>query len=97
MTTRLRSGERKRYSYCGSKAALNIQSIIMQNHLKEDDIRVFLIDPGWLRTYLAGPGKSTTAPTEPEESAEKLVAFAQRNPPPEYMFHDLFGDRQFDW
>jgi NAD(P)-dependent dehydrogenase (short-subunit alcohol dehydrogenase family) len=97
MAARVRRGQRTRYSYCGSKAALNIQSILLQNHLAEYGIRVHLIEPGWLRTYLASNEKCTIAPTEPEESAERLVEFVLRDPPPEYMFHDLFQDRQFDW
>jgi NAD(P)-dependent dehydrogenase (short-subunit alcohol dehydrogenase family) len=97
MAARLRRGQKARYAYCASKAALNIQSILLQNHVAEFGIKVHLVEPGWLRTFLASKEKCTIAPTEPEESAERLVAFVQRNPPPEYMFHDLFQDRQFDW
>lgn len=97
MAARVRCRQRTRYAYCASKAALNIQSILLQNHVAEYGIRVHLIEPGWLRTFLASNEKCTIAPTEPEESAEKLVEFVQRNPPPDYMFHDLFQDRQFDW
>jgi NAD(P)-dependent dehydrogenase (short-subunit alcohol dehydrogenase family) len=96
MAARVRRGQRTRYAYCASKAALNIQSILLQNHVAEYGIRVHLIEPGWLRTFLASKEKCTIATTEPEESAEKLVAFLQRTPP-DYMFHDLFQDRQFDW
>ena len=96
MAARVRRGQRTRYAYCASKAALNIQSILLQNHVAEFGIRVHLIEPGWLRTFLASKEKCTLATTEPEESAEKLVAFVQRTPP-DYMFHDLFQDRQFDW
>jgi NAD(P)-dependent dehydrogenase (short-subunit alcohol dehydrogenase family) len=97
MAARVRRGQKTRYAYCASKAALNIQSILLQNHVAEFGIKVHLVEPGWLRTFLASKEKCTIAPTEPEESAERLVAFVQRNPPPEYMFHDLFQDRQFDW
>ena len=96
MAARVRRGQRTRYAYCASKAALNIQSILLQNHVAEWGIRVHLIEPGWLRTFLASKEKCTIAPTEPEESAERLVAFVQRAPP-DYMFHDLFQDRPFDW
>jgi NAD(P)-dependent dehydrogenase (short-subunit alcohol dehydrogenase family) len=97
MAARVRRGQKTRYAYCASKAALNIQSILLQNHVAEFGIKVHLVEPGWLRTFLASKEKCTIAPTEPEESAEKLVTFVERNPPPEYMFHDLFQDRQFDW
>lgn len=96
MAARVRRGQKTRYAYCASKAALNIQSILLQNHVAEYGIKVHLIEPGWLRTFLASKEKCTIAPTEPEESAERLAAFLQRTPP-EYMFHDLFQDRQFDW
>ncbi len=96
MAARVRRGQRTRYAYCASKAALNIQSILLQNHLVEFGIRVHLIEPGWLRTFLASKEKCTIAPSEPEESSERLMAFLQRTPP-EYMFHDLFQDRAFDW
>jgi NAD(P)-dependent dehydrogenase (short-subunit alcohol dehydrogenase family) len=98
MAARVRRGQRTRYSYCASKAALNIQSILLQNHVAEFGIRVHLIEPGWLRTYLGSEGKrSMHATSEPEESAEKLLAFVHRDPAPDYMFHDLFADQQFDW
>jgi len=97
MAARVRRGQRTRYAYCASKAALNIQSILLQNHVAEWGIRVHLIEPGRLRTFLASTEKCAIAPTEPEESAERLLAFLQRQPPPDYLFHDLFQDRQFDW
>ncbi len=97
MAARVRRGQRTRYAYCGSKAALNIQSILLQNHVREYGIRVHLVEPGWLRTFLASKEKCTIAPTEPEESAERLVAFLRRDPPPDYLFHDLSNDCQFDW
>jgi NAD(P)-dependent dehydrogenase (short-subunit alcohol dehydrogenase family) len=98
MAARVRRGQRTRYGYCASKAALNIQSILLQNHVAEFGIRVHLIEPGWLRTYLGGGGtRSMNARSEPEESAERLLAFVHRDPPPDYMFHDLFEDQQFDW
>jgi NAD(P)-dependent dehydrogenase (short-subunit alcohol dehydrogenase family) len=75
---------------------LNIQSILLQNHVTEFGIHVHLVEPGWLRTFLASKEKCTIAPTEPVESAERLVAFFQREPP-DYMFHDLFNDCPFDW
>ena len=96
MAARVRRGQRTRYAYCGSKAALNIQSILLQNHVKEEGICLTLIEPGWLRTFLASNEKCTIAPTEPVESAERLVAFLSC-PAPEYLFHDLFQDRRFDW
>lgn len=39
----------------------------------------------------------TIAPAESVESTKRPVAFRRRNPPPKYIFPDLFQDRQFDW
>jgi NAD(P)-dependent dehydrogenase (short-subunit alcohol dehydrogenase family) len=96
MAARVRRGQRTRYAYCASKATLNIQSILLQNHAAEYGIRVHRVEPGWLRTFLASKEKCTIAPTEPEESAQRMLTFVERTPP-DYMFHDLFEDRSFDW
>jgi NAD(P)-dependent dehydrogenase (short-subunit alcohol dehydrogenase family) len=96
LAARVRRGQRTRYAYCGSKAALNIQSILLQNHVAEYGIRLTLIEPGWLRTFLASKEKCTIAPCEPEESSERLAEFVSR-PAPDYLFYDLFADKQFDW
>ncbi|TVY04221.1 SDR family NAD(P)-dependent oxidoreductase [Cohnella terricola] len=42
------------YGYCMSKAALNIQSNILHNHLKKEGGRVIAIYPGWMQTYMNG-------------------------------------------
>jgi len=97
MTARVNRGQTTRYGYCGSKAALNVQSILMQNHVSEFGIRVWLIEPGWVRTFLSGGPKCTLAPNEPEVSAEKLLAFLSRKEVPDYLFHDLFKDQRFEW
>lgn len=97
MTARMLRGQQTRYGYCASKAALNVQSILLQNHVSEFGIRVWLIEPGWVRTFLSGGPKCTLAPNEPEVSAEKLLAFLQRKEAPDYLFHDLFQDRRFEW
>jgi len=57
-----------RYDYCMSKAALNMQTIIMQRYLKQDGIKLFAVHPGWMRTEMGGP----KAPLLPEESAEAV-------------------------
>jgi NAD(P)-dependent dehydrogenase (short-subunit alcohol dehydrogenase family) len=96
MAARVRRGQNTRYAYCGSKAALNIQSILLQNHVGDEGIHLTLIEPGWLRTFLASKEKCTIAPCESEESAERLIAFLS-HPAPNYLFHDLFQDQPFDW
>jgi NAD(P)-dependent dehydrogenase (short-subunit alcohol dehydrogenase family) len=48
-------GRMTEMDYCMSKAALNMQSVIAQNYLKQDQIKVLAIHPGWMRTDMGGP------------------------------------------
>ncbi len=57
-----------RYDYCGSKAAMNIQSIILQRYLKEEGFKVLLFNPGWMRTQIGGEN----APLLPADAAAAL-------------------------
>ncbi|GAB6089434.1 SDR family oxidoreductase [Spirochaeta dissipatitropha] len=60
----------KEYSYCMSKAALNMAMRILQNRVKKDGIRVQLIHPGWVRTDMGGQ----QADLSPGESAASVHA-----------------------
>jgi NAD(P)-dependent dehydrogenase (short-subunit alcohol dehydrogenase family) len=68
-----------RYDYCMSKAALNIQSIILQRYVKPEGIRVLLFNPGWMHTPMGGPN----APINPADSARGIADVAEnlRNKP----------------
>jgi len=46
-------GRSSEYSYCMSKAALNMASRILQNALKEEGIKVLALHPGWFRSDMA--------------------------------------------
>ena len=63
----------RRYDYCMSKAALNIQSVILQRYLKPEGIRVLLINPGWMHTPMGGPD----APVDPADSARGIAELAE--------------------
>ena len=57
------------FAYCMSKAALNMQSKILQNYLKPRGFKILAIHPGWIRTNMGGP----QAPLPAEGAAEVEV------------------------
>lgn len=57
------------YPYSLSKAALNMYSIKLNNHLKEAGIRVLAVHPGWIRTDMGGQN----APGAPETTARNIL------------------------
>jgi NAD(P)-dependent dehydrogenase (short-subunit alcohol dehydrogenase family) len=60
------------YSYCMSKAALNMAVRIMFNDLHPEGYTFRLYHPGWMRTYMSGK-KGIKADLEPEEAAAKAL------------------------
>jgi NAD(P)-dependent dehydrogenase (short-subunit alcohol dehydrogenase family) len=65
----------REYAYCMSKAALNMQSAILQNRVKPQGVKVLAIHPGWMRTEMGGPD----AELDPAETARVLVATIDAN------------------
>ena len=78
-----------RYDYCMSKAALNIQSVILQRYLKPEGIRILLFNPGWMHTPMGGPD----APVDPDDSARGIADLAEdlRHRPDSYMYWNYNG------
>ncbi|WP_150272090.1 SDR family NAD(P)-dependent oxidoreductase [Paenibacillus tepidiphilus] len=66
------------YGYCMSKAALNMQSSLLHNHLKKLGGQVMIFHPGWLQSYMHGE-KNMQATVPPEESARKIMAIIQEH------------------
>jgi NAD(P)-dependent dehydrogenase (short-subunit alcohol dehydrogenase family) len=62
------------FAYCMSKAALNMQSKILQNYLGPRGFKVLAVHPGWMHTNMGGPD----APLPPGESAEGIFQLATR-------------------
>lgn len=62
------------FAYCMSKAALNVQSKILQNYLKPRGFKVLAVHPGWMRTNMGGP----QAPLPSDESAEAIFKLAMQ-------------------
>jgi NAD(P)-dependent dehydrogenase (short-subunit alcohol dehydrogenase family) len=57
-----------------SKAALNMQSRILQNYLEPKGFRVLAVHPGWMRTDMGG----SDADIHPDEAAEGIFGLAMR-------------------
>ena len=58
------------YSYCASKAALNMFSRLLSFELKERDIIVLALHPGHVKTDMGG----SAAPLMPEESIRGMIS-----------------------
>lgn len=75
----------RRYDYCMSKAAVNMQSVILQRAVRDDDIKVLAIHPGWMQTEMGGP-RATTPPVETAAGIAALVEkYAHNLDSPIYM------------
>jgi NAD(P)-dependent dehydrogenase (short-subunit alcohol dehydrogenase family) len=59
-------------AYRISKAALNALTLIMANELRDGNIKVNAVCPGWVRTEMGGG----MAPISPEAAAKDIVHFA---------------------
>lgn len=74
------------YSYCASKAALNMLTRTLAFDLIRAGITVVAVNPGWMRTDMGGPRASLA----PEESARGILALARSLTP-------AHTGRFFDW
>jgi NAD(P)-dependent dehydrogenase (short-subunit alcohol dehydrogenase family) len=63
-----------KYSYCTSKAALNMISKILSNDLLEKEITVIALHPGWIKTDMGGP----EAPMDLVESISLIIDLIER-------------------
>ncbi len=62
------------YPYSMSKTALNMFSERLREHLREKDIRVYAVHPGWMRTNMGG----VDAPADPRDIAAGIVDILER-------------------
>ena len=66
------------YAYCMSKAALNMQSVILHNSIKERGGQVMVFHPGWMQTWMSGK-LDTNATFHPSKSAADIKALIDRS------------------
>jgi len=65
----------REYIYCISKAALNMESRILQNYLGEKGFKILAVHPGWLQTKMGGPD----AVISPFESANNIFNLSMKS------------------
>ena len=56
------------YAYCMSKAALNMETRILDLHLRKEGFTVLAVHPGWVRSDMGGSGADIST----DESAEGI-------------------------
>ena len=83
----------REYAYCMSKAALNMQSVILQRRVKDDGVKVLAIQPGWMRTAMGG----ADADLEPSESASGIVDVIARNSDIDGPMYLDYTGRAWEW
>jgi len=78
------------YPYGLSKAALNMLSEKLHVTLKDEDIQVLSIHPGWMHTDMGGEH----APTDPADTATSIYRLIHREVPidSEFVFIDYQGN-----
>jgi len=64
---------KREYGYCMTKAAVNMQSAILQNHLREYGIKVMCFHPGWVRSWMSGKFNDK-ATVEADDAAKGIIA-----------------------
>lgn len=81
-----------RYDYGMSKAALNLQTTILQRQYGSKGVKFLLIHPGWLKTEMGFMGNGEP-PVDPKDSAEGIVNLANQMQGriDDWMFFDYNG------
>ena len=75
------------FGYSMSKAALNMQSKLLENYLAGDGFRVLSIHPGWMRTDMGGKN----ADIEPREAALGIYEIINKRDKTTALYCDYKG------
>ena len=75
------------FGYCMSKAALNMQSRILEKYLAPRGIKVLAVHPGWMQSDMGGPG-ADISPAEAAEGILRLVASENCRDTPMYVVYN---------
>nr|WP_235441352.1 SDR family NAD(P)-dependent oxidoreductase [Paenibacillus sp. IHB B 3415] len=76
------------YAYCMSKAALNMQSQLIQNQITAQGGKVMVIHPGHVQTYMQGK-LDTTGSLTADESAGSIMQRIENRLKPDYGQQEL--------
>ncbi len=87
---------KKEFGYSMSKSAVNMQTAILENHLKEYDIKAFALHPGYMKSYMLGE-KNMDADIEPEESAESIYSLFIKNPMEKSAIYYDYKGNELPW
>ncbi len=78
-------------SYQISKAAVNMYMRTLAERLKDEDIKAWLFDPGWMKTDMGGPYGQKM----PEQAAAELYGLVAQDKPTNGTFWTADGERDF--
>jgi NAD(P)-dependent dehydrogenase (short-subunit alcohol dehydrogenase family) len=81
------------FAYSMSKAALNMQSKILQNYLKPRGFKVLAVHPGWMQTDMGGADADIPA----DEAAEGIFRLAEKNWNPDDEIYMDYRGQPLPW
>jgi NAD(P)-dependent dehydrogenase (short-subunit alcohol dehydrogenase family) len=76
-----------------SKAALNMQSRILQNYLQPRGFKVLAVHPGWMQTDMGGVNADIAA----SEAAEGIFRLAEKDWAPEDPIYMDYRGQPMPW
>jgi NAD(P)-dependent dehydrogenase (short-subunit alcohol dehydrogenase family) len=65
-----RRNHKGKYGYCASKAALNMITKILSHDLRDHEIKIISLHPGWVKTPMT---QHENAPLDPKESIQGMI------------------------